>query len=262
MFTEKGTPSEEVRFEEEQNLVESKLLTGNLQKKEELRGTNKNLIYYCELDNGSSGIFKPKSGELSSFWEENMEGRKYKHERAAYLVSKIVDLRLVPPTVIREIDNEIGSFQEWIHGRDLRDWRAEFFSKEEMPPNVADQEITCDIFKYCIADHDNTSANKMIDENGKIYSTDNGNAFLREEVRFSTNENQLGKQIVPSIINAFKNFLDSPSLIRDLETQLSELLDKEDVSSCINRILKIGRIIVDKGTIEQKDYEELTLNPE
>ena len=80
-------------------------------------------------------------------------------------------------------------------------------AKGGKPPDISDQEIIGDIFKYCIADHDNTGANCMVDERGKLYVNDNGNAFSRGNLFFSNR--QLGKNIPPSAVGAFRTFIGS-----------------------------------------------------
>lgn len=239
---------------------ESRLIAGKLTSKSRIEETNQNDVYYCEFDNGLAGVFKPAAGEYSGFFVQNMEGSKYKRERAAYLVSQALDIKMVPPTVIREIDKKIGSLQQWIRGSNLRAWRESYMARGKRPPDVSEQELTNDIFKYCIADHDATGTNCIVDENGKLYSNDNGNAFSRTSLSFSNI--WLGKNVLPSIINAFRIFISSPPLINELKTHLSKLLDEEDVNSCVNRIVKIAQIIVKKGKIEKADLRELTLNPE
>ncbi len=62
-----------------------------------------NPVFFVILDNGLEGVFKPDSEA------EGMFG-----EIAAYEASKITNLNVVPPTVIRNIQGKKGSFQLYV----------------------------------------------------------------------------------------------------------------------------------------------------
>lgn len=63
-------------------------------------------------------IFKPAGGENRRIKEElrlNRDHHFYPHERAAFIVSEHFNLDLVPPTVIRKINDEPGALQLFIN---------------------------------------------------------------------------------------------------------------------------------------------------
>lgn len=81
---------------------------------------NSNAVRFFELNYGEGklvAVFKPKSGEDTSrirTFDIDPHSGLYTRERAAYLVDQHANLGIVCPTVIRKIDNEIGSLQLYI----------------------------------------------------------------------------------------------------------------------------------------------------
>ena len=61
------------------------------------------------------GVYKPRRGE-APLWDFP-DGTLYKRERAAFLFSEALGWHLVPPTVIRDGPNGIGTMQLYIHHR-------------------------------------------------------------------------------------------------------------------------------------------------
>lgn len=59
-------------------------------------------------------IFKPASGESSARLEDFQIRQMYTREKAAYVIDYFMELGIVPPTVIKDIDGEVGSLQLYI----------------------------------------------------------------------------------------------------------------------------------------------------
>ena len=78
-------------------------------------------------------VFKPVSGENAKAKKDTSVQNFYPRECEAYLVSEHFDFDLVPPTVIREVDGEIGALQLFLdhdYYRDL-DFGGENIEKTE-----------------------------------------------------------------------------------------------------------------------------------
>jgi len=78
---------------------------------------NVNEVLGVEIQKGQDKllcIFKPASGENSDIRRKTMVDKFYPRECAAYLISDSFGLDVVPPTVIREINGEIGSLQLYL----------------------------------------------------------------------------------------------------------------------------------------------------
>ena len=71
------------------------------------------------------GIYKPRRGE-APLWDFP-DGTLYKRERAAFVLSEALGWQLVPPTVIRDGPNGIGTMQLYIH----HSQDADYFSLRE-----------------------------------------------------------------------------------------------------------------------------------
>lgn len=73
-----------------------------------------NKILGVKIQKGDSVIqcvFKPKSGENQAVKQKTLVDNFYTRECAAWVISEHFGFDLVPPTIIREVDGEIGSLQ-------------------------------------------------------------------------------------------------------------------------------------------------------
>ncbi len=80
----------------------------------DLKSEHKNKVLGIRIQKGEdilTCVFKPADGENTDIKKETLIDEFYPRECAAYLVSEHFDLDVVPPTVIREINDEIGALQ-------------------------------------------------------------------------------------------------------------------------------------------------------
>ena len=59
-------------------------------------------------------VFKPSSGENQATKRQTMVDSFYPRECAAYVISDFFDFDVVPPTIIREINGEVGALQLYL----------------------------------------------------------------------------------------------------------------------------------------------------
>ena len=115
------------------------------------------------------GIYKPRRGE-SPLWDFP-DGTLYKREYAAFLLSEALRWQLVPPTVIREGPNGVGSMQLYIHHR-RED--ADYFSlRDEHVREVQ----TMAVFDLIANNTDRKSGHCLRGEGGHIWGIDHGLTF-------------------------------------------------------------------------------------
>lgn len=102
----------------------------------------------------------------------------YKHEIAAYELDKLLDLRLVPPTVERRIRNKWGSLQLWVEGsiterermkrnlrsKNLRRWNEQMYKVRLLHQLTYNTDF-------------NNIRNILVDPDFRIYAIDNSRAF-------------------------------------------------------------------------------------
>jgi hypothetical protein len=114
-------------------------------------------------------------------WLLNLKD-SYKHEIAAYQLSELLGLGLVPPCVERRIDGDIGSLCLWIEGSKTEAERAK---AETVPPNVVaynDQMHDIKLFMQLTWDTDyNNVANILIGPDWKLYKVDSSRAFRQSD---------------------------------------------------------------------------------
>lgn len=75
------------------------------------RSAHKSVLIEGEKGETLLGVFKPFSGESAETKIDANINSFYSRERAGYLISEHFGLDLVPPTVIRTIEGEVGSLQ-------------------------------------------------------------------------------------------------------------------------------------------------------
>lgn len=219
-------------------------------------GGGVNRVFFVELATGEKGIFKPKNSEAESFSTKNRKvGSYYKRERAAYLVDRAFGFNLVPTTVIREINGEVGSFQEFIP-----DTVPGFESRQKTEDK---EKLEKEIIKMWIFDliiwSSDRHGNNFLAKKNKAFAIDNGFSFGDDDL--ATYGIYLDKPIPEEVIDKFKKFLENKDENeKDLKIALKDLLSVEEIDACIKRINKIGNLIVDNKVISEKDRHSLTFN--
>jgi hypothetical protein len=78
-------------------------------------GGGQNKCFILDLQSGREGIYKPSSGESSERLDRNIsEGKAFVREWLCHYVELNLELGLVPPTVVRENAEGVGSVQEFV----------------------------------------------------------------------------------------------------------------------------------------------------
>lgn len=206
-------------------------------KKRKLRGDRANEVSIVALKDDGSGIFKPEKGEAPGFRRAIEAGTYYKRERAAYLVDKLLDFGLVPPTVIRDIDGDIGSFQQFIPGAKAG-WEVD--SKELQSPELRPELVKLWIFDHIIFNSDRHDGNFLVKES-QVAAIDHGLAFGNS--RLLTYENYVGEPIPQEVIDKINNFLERQDLQDILRDLLLELLSQDEVDAFFVRVKRIADFI-------------------
>lgn len=247
METKKVEKIEQLKSSYTESDKEKTLRTLEKESSSDLKG-GCNQTIFVQLKDDGAGIFKPEFGELPSL-KEWAGGPLYKRERAAYLVDRFLGFGLVPPTVIKEIDGKIGSFQEFIND-------AKSSYEVETSKHMSEMKKLW-VFDFIIWNPDRHGGNFLFDKDEKkLHAIDNGIAFGKSS--FNPNEEFYNQPIPEEFKEKIKNFSsseDKKSILKDL---LEELLSKEEVEACFNRIelLNTGNIItredVNKLTQEYK----------
>lgn len=228
-----GTPEEGVltRYEKEH----SNVLYGGINK-----------VLFVSLLGDGNGIFKPQTGECQHLRYHTETGTFLYRERAAYLVDRFLDFNLVPPTVIREIDGQIGSFQQFIPDTVLG---GKAIKSKLMEESYQQQLKRMWVFDYIIHNSDRHDENFLLhepldesDEAGKkIHAIDNGLSFSPDRLRLYGGF--FDQQLPDDILKNLETFLANEINQKLLADLLAELLSAEEVASCMWRIKNIAGLI-------------------
>ena len=135
-----------------------------------------------------SGRNKPKKVTLKhegrtvdAVWKPIQRGRQewgwesYQAEVAAYRLDRLLELGMVPPTVVREIGGQIGSLQLWVTGFKL------YEDLQDQVPDSAELEKELSrmkLFDCLISNGDRGSRDFMVDDKWNIALVDHSQAFL------------------------------------------------------------------------------------
>ncbi len=101
----------------------------------------------------------------------------YGYEVAAYRLSRMLGLQLVPPTVLREIDGKPGSLQAWVENAMMEKERR---SKGLQPPDEwlwMSWMLTMHLFDNLIGNTDRHQGNLLIDPTWQVWLIDHTQAF-------------------------------------------------------------------------------------
>ncbi|MGE3075797.1 MAG: hypothetical protein AB7N24_18925 [Dehalococcoidia bacterium] len=132
-----------------------------------------NYVYIAQMAAGEqqfAAIYKPHKGE-SPLWDF-ADGHLYKHEAAAYEFSKLLGWDMVPPTVVRDGPQGIGSVQVFVP----HDPEEHFFVQRER------EELLPQLMRMCAFDAVANNADRkgghcLLDDRGHIWGIDHGLCF-------------------------------------------------------------------------------------
>jgi hypothetical protein len=183
--------------------------------------------------NGTSqrGLFKSiETGEATG---EASAVDRYQHEMAAYRLDRALGLDMVPVTVLREIDGQMGSVQEWVEGAIDREaaeaYGLELFASDK----VVDQLSKGTIFDILIGNPDRQADDILcLVGHHRLFLIDHSKAFST-----STEIDWVGEGAIsvdPGLIEAIQR-LDRPSLIQEL----GELINEDQIDALLMRRDKI-----------------------
>jgi hypothetical protein len=165
------------------------------------------------------------------FKEIDKDGRRYSHEVAAYRLDRLLGLKMVPPTVLREVGGSEGSLQLWIEAAisevDRRDENLEPADRKAFDRAVD----AASVFDVVIFNIDRNGSNTLITPaDWRVHLIDHERAFAAklpaaphlEEARAHLDEG-LAQRLAG---------LDEAAV----RSQLAGLLSDEQVSALLERV--------------------------
>lgn len=225
-----------------------KTLESGIPERESDLGWGANEVILIDIKDDGKGVFKPKDGE-NHVRDSVSEGTYYRRERAAYLVDLFLDLDLVPPTVIREINNRVGSIQQFVEDAQVSYQHAGIIKNLEVELAVLD---------YIIWNSDRHRANYLVKNDGsRLYAIDNGLTFGPDDRAsiYALNNSEISDETTQKLTNFSQS--DNKAILSAL---LEELIGTKETELCLARIKKIATL-AQQGEITTEKFNELQYDP-
>jgi uncharacterized repeat protein (TIGR03843 family) len=195
---------------------------------------------------GNRFIYKPRSGErpLWDFPDHTLHLR----ERAAFVISEMLDWDVVPETTIQQGPYGIGSFQEWIEAEPTT---VDIFAPNEVPEgwltivtgiDEMGHQVTLAhddspqlrqiaVFDVLVNNADRKAGHLLTDETGKTYGIDHGVTFNAENKLRTVLWGWIGESIPEGLLQ------DLASLKSKIAgSEIEELLDESELAALIERL--------------------------
>ncbi|MXW27172.1 MAG: SCO1664 family protein [Dehalococcoidia bacterium] len=139
--------------------------------------SSSNYVYLAKLCSGDgqeiAAVYKPESGE-TPLWDFPT-GTLYAREVAAYQLAQLLGWSFIPPTVVRDGPQGVGSLQLYVpHDR------ASHFFEQRDDPALVPQLQRMAVFDYVANNADRKGGHSLLDEQGRIWGIDHGLCFHRE----------------------------------------------------------------------------------
>ena len=211
--------------ESERKLREGELtVTGRL-----IDASNATLLANCIVgDESIKCIYKPIAGErpLWDFQDGNLASREY----AAFLISELMQLHIVPTTILRDGPYGMGMVQEWIE-IDTSINLAEYFRQDHA------QLRALALFDAVINNTDRKIGHLLPREDGKLYGCDHGVTFHAENKLRTVLWQWAGQDFSVDELNSLNE------LILKLDSHPGEifnaLLTTDEISALRSRIMNL-----------------------
>jgi hypothetical protein len=157
----------------------------------------------------------------------------YKHEIASYELDKLLGLGIVPPTVERRIEREVGSLQLWVEGS-MTEWTRKKVEKLSPPDMTSwnDQVSTIKTYLQLIWDTDSHNiSNVMVDTGWRLWKIDASRAFYADrKLRKEASLQRFSRRLLAAL-----EALDRSRL----ETALEPWLDRRQIKTLWQRRARI-----------------------
>jgi hypothetical protein len=172
-------------------------------------------------------------GVYRGFWTS------FKADLAAYELDKLLKMDMVPPTVDRQLEGNVGSAQQWVE--DVRDLKS-----APMPPESAravweKQQARMMMFDNLIGNRGRDSANVLVDAAWNFILIDHARAFRPDP--------ELRHRVSPVDAELWEKM---QGLTRaQLDARLGAWLDENEIAGIINRRermkAEIDRLVAERG---------------
>lgn len=174
------------------------------------------------------GVYKPRQGE-APLWDFP-DGTLYKRERAAFLLSEALGWRLVPPTVIRQGPDGVGTMQLYMHHEQAD---ADYFALREQHLDAVQRLAVFDLISN---NTDRKAAHCLRDDEGHVWGIDHGLTF-HVQPKLRTVIWDFGDQPIPALLlKDIKRVCQELEKHRGIASELNDLLFSEEIEALLHRM--------------------------
>lgn len=191
------------------------------------------------------GVTKPKRwffapGGLirSAAWKQLRPGRQkgywesYKAEVAAYELDKLLEMHMVPPTVQRRIEQEMGAFQQWVEP--VSGWHIDK-PAQGPEPEWSRRVSRMKLFDQVTANIDRNEGNLLYDADWHLILIDHSRAF--------TDQKELNGMKQPGRIDKWLWDKIDALTLPQLEGALGPWLGKKEIEAILARRDRMRAVI-------------------
>jgi hypothetical protein len=218
-----------------------------------LEGSNESFV--VTLEGGTQGLFKPGQGEACLEFREACH-KLYQREKASYLVDRMFNLDLIPPTVIRTVYNREGSVQQLIDNYRLVHRLSDLSPHLPQLSNLA-------LFDYMTWNRDRKPEHKLASAD-KIWGIDNGLSFDEWAGDFFSNyllinleAYTLGRPVSPELRANLTHFTTSRDHQQSLQAALQPLIPNRSIRAMFARIKHLATVLeANSGYVQARDLQQ------
>jgi hypothetical protein len=171
-------------------------------------------------------VYKPRRGEIP-LWDFP-EGTLCQREVAAYVVARAIGWPNVPPTILRDGPEGIGSVQTFV----AFEPQEHYFTLQE---RFADEFAKVALFDLIVNNADRKGGHTLLGEDGRIWVIDHGVCFNRDPKLRTVIWEHMDEPVPPELVADVRRYGDA---LRGgpVADAMSELLDEDEIEAMRRRI--------------------------
>lgn len=185
-----------------------------------------NVSYSIEIEGAGRAVFKPRNGEVQSR-QSIAHGTHYLREVAAFRLDRLLDFRVVPVTVMRTIDGEVGSVQLWVV---IDGWLTGHLKVDAARMGVLD---------YILGNTDRNVFNNRTQDEGRPSAIDNGLCLPRDSrdpIRSRWTRNHINQPLPDEVLGVVRKL--SPERVASVLAELG--IEDDAVVGLLRRLEEIA----------------------
>jgi len=184
---------------------------------------------------GSALLKHLPPGRRAGFWES------YKSEIAAYRLDRVLGLDMVPPTVERSVEGELGSLQLWVENCQLLKDVEQSRVSGSVP--WAKQVCRQRTFDNLIANIDRNAGNLLVDDQWNLILIDHSRAFASSTMPFMKEMQRVDRDFYDRL-----KALDEATLMREIKPWVLDGGSVRDILKRRDKIIQqFDRLVQEKG---------------